>query len=60
MDNALTIKSVPTPRQADPPSAPGFGAIFSCLGSGKIGLRLQSRRAAYAIVRFLLQRRASK
>ncbi|OQY27348.1 MAG: hypothetical protein B6244_10830 [Candidatus Cloacimonetes bacterium 4572_55] len=24
--------------------------IFSCLGSGKIGLRLQTRRAAYAIV----------
>jgi hypothetical protein len=28
----------------------GFGAIFSCLVSGKIRLRLQNRRAAYAHV----------
>jgi len=26
----------------------GFGAIFGVVVSGKIGLRLQSRRAAYA------------
>jgi len=31
----------------------GFGAIFSCLVSGKIELRFQSRRAAYAIVGLL-------
>ena len=49
------MKRNPTSRQADPPSASGFGAIFSCLGSGKMGLRLQSRRAAYAIVGFLYQ-----
>ena len=39
-----------TPREADPPSAQVCSAVFAQFFLGKIGLRLQSRRAAYAIV----------
>jgi len=43
----------PTPREADPPSALVCGAVFGQFFQGKIGLRSQSRRAAYAHVRWL-------
>ena len=45
------MKNCLTPRRADSPLALGIGAFFAQFFQGKIGLRSQNRRAAYAIVR---------